>query len=209
MDFLQYLWHMEASLTQAFNEMGLWVFGVLGLIVFCETGLVVMPFLPGDSLLFAVGALLANREELSVFFSVMLLFILAASLGNVSNYAIGSGFGHWLLKSRFRSLISKTALHKAHLAYEKHGSAMIVLGRFLPVFRTFIPFVAGLSDMPWQAFCRASFLGACLWVISMLSAGYFFGQFPLVKAHFSVIVLGIVLVSLLPALIGYWLNRSQ
>lgn len=209
MDYLNYLLHIDATLTQAFTQMGVWVFGLIALIVFCETGLVVLPFLPGDSLLFAVGALLATREDTTVFFGVLLLLILAASLGNLSNYAIGSRFGHWLLQSRFRGFISERSLQKAHLAYEKHGSVMIIAGRFLPLFRTFIPFVAGLSEMPWSAFCRASFLGAGLWVISMLSAGYFFGQFELVKSHFSLIVLGIVLVSFLPAVIGYWLNRSQ
>lgn len=209
MDYVHYFLHIDASLTQAFSQMGLWVFGLIALIVFCETGLVVLPFLPGDSLLFAVGALLATRDNTGVFFGVMLLLILAASLGNISNYTIGSRFGHWLLQSRFRALISERSLQKAHLAYEKHGSAMIIAGRFLPLFRTFIPFVAGLSEMPWKAFFHASIVGASLWVVSMLSAGYFFGQFDVVKSHFSLIMLGIVLVSLLPAVIGYWLNRSQ
>lgn len=209
MTYLNYLFHLDATLTQAFTQMGFWVFWVIACVVFCETGLVVLPILPGDSLLFALGALLASREDVGLFFGVMVLLMTAAILGNISNYAIGSRFGHWLLQSRFRSLISERSLQKAHLAYEEHGAVIIIAGRFLPLFRTFIPFVAGLSQMPWLAFARASVLGAGLWVASMLCAGYFFGQFAVVKAHFSLIVFAIMLVSLLPAGVGYWLNRHQ
>jgi membrane-associated protein len=200
MEFIANAWHFIAHLDQVLGvwlrDYGSWVYGILFGIVFCETGLVVAPFLPGDSLLFAAGALWASAERNIA--ALCLTLIGAAFCGDNCNYWIGRRFGrriHRWDKSRW---INREGLERTEAFYRRHGGKMVVLARFVPVVRTFSPFVAGVGAMPYLRFLAFSVGGAAFWVVLLVSAGYWFGNIPLVRQNFSLAILAVVVVSVLP-----------
>jgi membrane-associated protein len=184
--------HLDQHLFDAVQTYGTWVYLILFVIVFCETGLVVTPFLPGDSLLFAAGALAASGS-LSLP-TVIVLLVLAAVLGDTANYWIGY-VGGVRVANRY---IKKEHLDRTHQFYERYGGKTIIIARFVPFVRTFAPFVAGLGSMTYVRFMSFNVVGGVAWVLACTLGGYFFGNLPFVRDHFSVVVLGIVFVSLLP-----------
>ena len=186
LDFFQMVLHIDQTLGVWVQQYGVWVYLVLFLIVFAETGLVVLPFLPGDSLLFIAGAFGATGSLDPVLLGALL--IVAAITGNSVNYAIGRYIGPRVFSMNLRFL-DRGALMRTHAFYEKHGGKTIVMSRFIPAVRTFAPFVAGVADMPLSRFQLFNILGALLWVVSLVAAGYFFGNIPLVKEHLNTIVL--------------------
>ncbi|MGE4434767.1 VTT domain-containing protein [Achromobacter sp.] len=186
LDFFQMVLHIDQTLGVWVQQYGVWVYLVLFLIVFAETGLVVLPFLPGDSLLFIAGAFGATGSLDPVLLAALL--IVAAITGNSVNYAIGRYIGPRVFSMNLRFL-DRGALMRTHAFYEKHGGKTIVMSRFIPVVRTFAPFVGGVAGMPLSRFQLFNILGALLWVVSLVAAGYFFGNIPLVKEHLNTIVL--------------------
>jgi membrane-associated protein len=173
---------------------------VLFLVVFCETGLVVTPFLPGDSLLFAVGALSALPESGLDIYMITGLLVVGAILGDSLNYKIGQVFGARALEGRYR-FISQRHLQRTQEFFVRYGRRAVVLARFAPIFRTFAPFVAGLARMPYPRFLFSNVLGGTIWVVGFCGAGYFFGNIPAVKSRFHIVIVAIIVISLLPAVI--------
>jgi membrane-associated protein len=213
MEFLiDFILHIDEHLVELVAMYGVWVYAVLFAIVFAETGLVVMPLLPGDSLLFATGALAA----IGVLDPIVLVVVLlaAAILGDAVNYSIGRSLGPKIFRgeqggSWFQRMINREHLQSAHEFFERHGAIAIISGRFVPIVRTFIPFVAGAGSMTYAKFASANVVGAILWVGICVGAGYLFGNVPFVKDNFSLVALGIVAVSLLPLVIGLLKNRKR
>jgi membrane-associated protein len=208
MSFLKHaadlLLHLDRTLGGVLREYGAWTYLLLFLIVFCETGLVVLPFLPGDSLLFAAGAF-AGIGALSAWWLIVLL-LLAAVLGNTVNYWVGHLIGPRLLAAR-RQLVRPEHLQRTHEFYDKYGAKTIVITRFVPILRTVAPFVAGLGRMPFGRFTAYNVMGGLLWVVVGVLAGDLFGNVPAVKNNFSLVILAIVVVSLVPAF--YELLRAR
>ena len=200
---IDFILHIDEHLLTIVNMFGDWTYLILFAIIFVETGVVIMPFLPGDSLLFAAAAMAANpKYHLDIWIFVACFFI-ASMLGDSSNYAIGHKVGHSLTKNSFLSrFIRKDDLVKTELFFEKHGGKAIIIARFMPIIRTLVPFVAASSGFPYKTFLHYNLLGNVLWVIICCSGGYFFGNFTIVKEHFSLIILGIIVVSLIPAVVG-------
>ncbi len=204
--------HLDAHLAEFVLAHGPWVYGLLFLIVFAETGLVVTPFLPGDSLLFAVGALSATGV-MNPWIAVALLLV-AAVLGDAVNYAVGHYIGPRVFtahdaKNWTHRLLNRDHLDKAHAFFEKYGGKAVVLGRFVPIVRTFVPFVAGAGSMTYGTFAFYNVTGAIAWVGICVGAGYLFGNVPVVKENFSLVVLGIILVSVVPMAIELLKSRRQ
>ena len=203
--FLDFILHINEHLAIMVQEYGVAVYGILFLIIFVETGLVVMPFLPGDSLLFAAGALCANEENGLNLFLLIGLLTIAAILGDNTNYFIGKYFGLKAteLKIGGRRLVKQKYIDDTHAFFEKHGTKAIIMARFVPIVRTFTPFVAGLGQMSYRTkFLPYDIAGGILWISSMSISGYLFGQIEWVKRHFEAVVLLIILLSLLPMIIG-------
>jgi len=199
--FTHVLLHLNLYLSAFVAQYGAWIYGLLFVIIFCVTGIVVMAILPGDSLLFASGAVAASGK-LNIYF-LMIIFISAVFLGNMLNYWVGNKLSHFLFKDNKARFFKQEYLDRAHKFYEKHGAKAIILGLFLPIFRTFIPFVAGMAKMTHFRFQLFNFLGAIIWVSVVLSASYFFGNILWVKQHFSAVIIAIIIVSVLPAFIEY------
>lgn len=197
---IDFILHIDVHLKELFEDYGIWVYGILFLIIFCETGLVVTPFLPGDSLLFAAGALTVG-SALDVHLLVLLL-IVAAVVGNVVNYTIGHFFGERLFRDPDSKLFRRDYLEKTHAFYARHGGKTIIITRFLPIVRTFAPFVAGMGAMAYPRFLLFNLAGGALWVVTFTYAGHFFGNLPVVRDNFTLLIFGIIFVSLLPMLIG-------
>jgi Uncharacterized membrane-associated protein len=196
---LDFILHVDVHLQSLMNNYGLWVYAILFLIIFCETGLVVTPFLPGDSLLFAAGALTVGTA-----LDVNLLagaLIVAAVLGNITNYTIGHFFGERLFQNPNSRVFRRDHLDKTHAFFAKHGGKTIIMTRFLPIVRTFAPFVAGMGAMTYKRFMAFNFIGGFLWVVSFVYAGHFFGNLPVVRKNFTMLIIGIIVISLLPLLI--------
>jgi membrane-associated protein len=206
MELLAWAWdlavHLDQHLAAFVAQYGRWVYVLLFAIVFCETGLVVTPFLPGDSLLFVVGTLAAvgNMD----IFVVMAVLIAAALCGDNVNYWVGRWFGTNLLAK----WINPAYLQRTHQFYARHGGKTIIIARFMPIVRTYVPFVAGLGSMPYPRYIAFCVAGALLWVISLCSAGYFFGNIPVVKSNLTVVILVIVLLSISPGVIAWLKSRS-
>lgn len=199
--------HLDKSLNGIIQNYGIWTYLFLFLIVFCETGLVVTPFLPGDSLIFASGALAAMGSlNVTAFFTT---FFLAAVIGDTVNYHIGKKIGAKLLERENIKYIKKDHIIKAHKFYEKHGSMTIVIGRFIPIIRTFVPFVAGMGEMYYLKFIVYNILGGFLWVSLFLGGGYFFGNLPFLKNNFSVVLVAIIAISVVPAIIAFIKERKN
>jgi membrane-associated protein len=195
--------HLQEHLHQLTQNYGWWVYGILFLIIFCETGLVVMPFLPGDSLLFAVGALAADPASgLNLWTASGLIFV-AAVLGDTANYSIGKCSGE-RMATRFPRIIKQKHLDVTNEFFEKYGGKTIILARFVPIVRTFAPFVAGSGAMNYRRFMTFNVVGAFLWVVTLVPAGWFFGNIPIVKENFELVVIGIIVISVLPMVYEIW-----
>ncbi len=198
--------HLDDHLSAIMQQYGTWTYAILFAIIFCETGLVVTPFLPGDSLLFATGALAAGGP-----LNIGLLFVLlvvAAIAGDTVNYWIGSFIGPKAFQSRSRFL-KREYLERTHAFYEKHGGKTIILARFIPIIRTFAPFVAGIGKMTYSHFLSYNVVGGIVWIALFLFAGYFFGNLPAVKHNFSLVILGIIIVSVLPGVYEFLKHRKE
>jgi membrane-associated protein len=190
--------HLDKSLEHIVSAYGIWVYAILVAIVFCETGLVVTPFLPGDALLFAVGAYSISHPDAGLRWPVAMgLLFVAAILGNLVNFMIGATLGGKIFKEN-ALILKKEYLDKTHLFFEKHGAKAIIMARFLPIFRTLSPFVAGMASMDRRKFTIYTVVGSFLWVFLMMIAGVIFGQIDWVKKHFEAVVLGIIVISMLP-----------
>ncbi len=200
MELIDFILHIDQYLEVFLQDYGVWVYAILFLIIFVETGLVVMPFLPGDSLLFATGMLAAQfPESLNVWLVLILLFI-AAVLGDTVNYSIGKQIGMRIINFKIlgKQPVTIEHINKTHSFYEKYGSKTIVIARFVPIVRTLAPFVAGIGRMNYATFLTYNFVGGFIWVFGITLAGYFLGTIPLIKDNFSKVVLLIILVSVLP-----------
>lgn len=195
--FFDFILHLDVHLLALTQQYGMWIYAILFLIIYSETGLVIAPFLPGDSLLFVAGAL-CGMGALQLEWLVPLL-VLAAFGGDNTNYWIGRLVGMRLLKFAGGRLIKREHIDKTHAFYERHGGKTVVLARFLPIIRTFAPFVAGIGLMDYRKFMLFSALGSVAWITSLSVAGYFFGNIPVVKNNLTLIILGIIVISLLPA----------
>jgi membrane-associated protein len=200
--FIDFLLHAENHLRWFIEHYGMWVYALLFLIVFCETGLVVTPFLPGDSLLFAVGAL-ASQGMMNPWILWGSL-IIAGILGDSVNYAIGRWLGPKVFHFESNMFFKKEYLMRAHAFYEKYGGRAIVLARFVPIVRTFAPFVAGIGTMNYGRFAFFNVFGAILWVSLFVGGGFFFGSLPIVKSNMKIVILGIIFVSILPIAWEWW-----
>jgi membrane-associated protein len=211
-EFVEYILHFDKHLAELVNAYGPWVYGLLFAIIFAETGLVVTPFLPGDSLLFAAGALAATGSFEP--WRLTGLLFLAAFMGNAVNYSIGRAIGPRVFRQTDQSglmhrLLNRRHLERAHAFFEEYGGKAVILGRFVPIVRTFVPFVAGAAQMTPRAFVFYNFVGAAGWVGLCIGAGLLFGNVPIVKKNFPLVALGIVIVSLLPAVYEYLKHRRK
>lgn len=211
--FLDFFLHLDDHLRQIITDYQNWTYLILFLIIFIETGLVIWPFLPGDSLLFAVGTFAATGE-LNLAMLLVLLFI-AAVLGDTVNYLIGKYFGEKMLQFKFRgkNLVKEKHMEKTHSFYEKHGPKTIILARFVPIVRTFAPFVAGIGKMHYGKFITYNIVGGFIWVFGITLLGYFFGNIPIVAKNFEIVVLGIIGISVLPIIYelakGYFSKNKE
>lgn len=199
--------NLDQTLIAWSQMMGPWLYVVLFLIIFAETGLIVTPFLPGDSLLFAAGALCALESGLKIELLCPLL-IVAAIIGDSLNYAIGSRLGSKVFQQKNSRFFKYDHLMKAQTFYNKYGGRAIILGRFMPIVRTFVPFVAGVANMEYLAFLKSNVFGAILWIASFLFAGFFFGNLPVVKTNFHIVIFAVIIISFLPVAIEVWRARK-
>jgi membrane-associated protein len=206
--FIDIVLHLDKHLAVLVQQYGVWIYAILFVIIFSETGFVVTPFLPGDSLLFVAGALAAIGEggmDIGVLIAVLLA---GAVLGNMLNYQIGRYLGPKVFQWEDSRFFNKAALLKTHDFYEKHGGKTLVISRFLPLFRTFAPFVAGIGSMTYARFTLFNLIGALGWVVSLCLAGYWFGNLPWIRQNLSVVIVGIIVVSLLPVIVGYVKHKT-
>lgn len=204
--FLDFFLHLDVHLFAMIQDYGLWIYGILFLIIFVETGLVIMPFLPGDSLLFAAGTFCAGVvndagevAELNLWI-VLGLLVVAAILGDGLNYYLGRSVGLKVLKwkIRGRQLVKQKYIDQTHAFYEKHGPKTIIIARFVPIVRTFAPFVAGIGEMSYKKFLQFNIVGGLAWVVGLTLVGYFFGNLPFVQENFETVIFGIIGLSILP-----------
>ena len=196
---IDFILHIDQHLTELAAQYGVWIYGILFLIIFCETGLVVMPLLPGDSLLFAAGSI-AAIGEMNIHLMVVLL-IIAAILGDAVNFMIGKFFGEKLFANPNSKIFKQSHLQKTQQFYAKHGGKTIILARFIPIVRTFAPFVAGMGHMTYHHFLAYNVIGGVLWVTIFSYLGYFFGNMDIVKDNLSLVLVAIIVLSILPAII--------
>ena len=202
-DVINAFLHLDKTLDQVMRDYHTWVYLILFAIIFCETGLVVTPFLPGDSLLFAAGSLAAiSGSVLEVHWLFLLLFS-AAVMGDTTNYWIGRFIGPKIFHKENVRFLNRKHLDRTHAFYEKHGGKTVVIARFMPIIRTFAPFVAGIGSMNYIKFLCFSVSGTILWVGGFVLGGYFFGNIPLVKRNFTLVIMVIIVISLMPALIAF------
>jgi membrane-associated protein len=205
--FIDVVLHLDRHLQVLVAQYGAWVYLILFVIVFCETGLVVTPFLPGDSLLFVAGTV-AAAGGMDVHLLVVLL-IIAAILGDTVNYWIGNYLGPRVFHYQDSRWLNRKHLERAHAFYERHGGKTIVIARFVPIIRTYAPFVAGIGAMSYARFVAYNVGGAVLWVVSLAYAGYFFGNLPIVKNNLTLVIIGIIILSIMPGVIEYLRHRSR
>ncbi|MEI7769570.1 MAG: DedA family protein [Chloroflexales bacterium] len=205
---IDFILHIDRYLGDFVTAYGGWTIGILFVVIFCETGLVFTPFLPGDSLLFAAGAIAALHPAALPLPLLIILMIIAAILGDTANYWIGASLGRWLL-DRPRPLIKPEYIDRTHRFFEKYGGKTIILARFVPIVRTFAPFVAGVGKMSYRHFLTFNVVGGVIWAPLFLCAGYFFGQFEFVQKNFELVALAIVLVSVLPIVVEFALARMR
>jgi membrane-associated protein len=205
--FIDWVLHLDTHLDILIQACGPWTYLLLFIVIFCETGLVVTPFLPGDSLLFAVGAFAARGSlDLTV---ITLALAVAAIVGDTANYWIGFIVGPKVFQRDDVRFLNKKHLDRTHEFYERHGGKTIILARFIPIIRTFAPFVAGIGSMTYARFISYNVFGGILWVLLFVGGGYFFGNLPVVKEHFSLVIMAIIIISILPGVIEYVRQRRQ
>lgn len=203
--FVDVILHLDLHLRELAQTYGGWVYAVLFLIVFLETGVVVTPFLPGDSLLFVAGTI-AAAGELNV--HVLVLFLIAAAIaGDSLNYAIGRYLGPRVFRFEDSRFFKRAYLDRTHAFFERHGGKAIIIARFVPIIRTYAPFVAGIGAMDYRRFLMFNVTGAVLWVVLLTYAGFFFGNLPLVRNNLTAVILGIIVLSVMPAIIEFWRAR--
>ena len=205
--FVDVVLHLDVHLVRMVAEYGVWIYAILFAIIFSETGFVVTPFLPGDSLLFVAGAVAATGGMNAHLLALVL--VAAAFLGNTTNYAIGRWLGRHFFTDRGSRWLNPEYLDRAHAFYERHGGKAVVLSRFVPIVRTYIPFVAGMGSMTPSRFTAFNLAGAVAWVCLLVYAGFFFGNIPWVKGNLTAIILGIVALSLLPVVIAWLRARGE
>jgi membrane-associated protein len=205
--FVSFFLHLDEHLNSIIQTYGTWTYIILFLIIFCETGLVVAPLLPGDSLLFAAGTFAASGSlNLGL---VLTLLLIAAILGDAVNYWIGNLLGPKVFNNPDSRIFKQEYLEKTQGFYDKYGSKTIIIARFVPIVRTFAPFVAGIGKMKYSTFLTYNIIGAVLWVLSCTLLGYFFGNIPIVKDNFELAIFGIIGISVLPVMIEMWKHRSD
>ena len=207
LQLIDFILHVDSYLEAFVQNHGAWVYALLFLIIFVETGLVVMPFLPGDSLLFIVGAMCG--ADVMSWPLVVVLLLVAAIAGDQTNYSIGRYFGPKVFQWENSRFFNRQAFEQAHAFYEKYGGITIVLARFMPFIRTFVPFVAGVADMTRSKFTTYNVLGGVIWVVGLTLAGYLFGNLPFVQTHLSKIIWALILVPGLLTLLGAWRARRS
>ena len=205
--FIDIVLHLDTHLLALTQQYGVWIYAILFLIIYCETGLVVTPFLPGDSLLFVAGAL-CGMGSLEIKLLAPLL-MLAAFSGDNTNYWIGRLIGKQLVHRTDSRLFKREYLDNTHAFYKKHGGKTILFARFMPIFRTFAPFVAGIGRMSYRLFALFSALGSLAWIGGLTVAGYFFGNIPVIKNNLTLMVIGIIFISLLPAILEFIRHHRQ
>lgn len=213
--FLDFFLHLDDHLFEMILNYGVWIYAILFLIIFVETGLVVMPFLPGDSLLFAAGTFCAGitkdgqTAELNLWL-VLILLLIAAVIGDALNYYLGKRVGLKMLqwKIRGKQLVKQEYIDKTHTFYEKHGPKTIIIARFVPIVRTFAPFVAGIGEMSYGKFFRFNLIGGFSWVVGLTLLGYFFGGLEIVQENFETVIFGIILISIIPIIIEFIRNKA-
>jgi membrane-associated protein len=208
--FIDLVLHIDRHLGELIQQFGPWMYVLLFLIIFCETGLVVTPFLPGDSLLFAVGTFCALPPPSNLSLGTLLLILpVAAILGDTVNYWIGAKLGPRIFRGENVRFLNRKHLERTHEFYERYGGKTIILARFMPIVRTFAPFVAGMGKMTYRKFMSYNVIGGIIWIVSFLLLGYFFGNMPVVKKNFSLVILAIIILSILPAVIEFWRERRR
>ena len=207
--FTDIILYMDTHLNQWMNLFGPWIYVILFFVIFCETGLVVTPFLPGDSLLFALGALAASQGSTLRLSLLAVVLILASVVGDSVNYTMGHYLGPRVFKKKDSWWFRKENLLRTQAFYDRHGGKTIVLARFMPIIRTFAPFVAGIGRMRYRRFMSFNIFGGAGWVLSFLLAGYFFGNLPMVKHNFHMVILVIIFLSCLPGLIHYLKSQKS
>lgn len=207
MPIVEFILHCDEYIGQFINDYGNFVYAILFLVIFVETGLVVMPFLPGDSLIFAAGAF-AGIGDLS-FWALFVLLITAAIVGDTLNYEIGKHFGRKLVENKRFTLVKKENLDKADALIAKYGSFAVFIKRFMPIIRTIVPFVVGMGKLDFKKFMIYNALGGICWVLLFLCLGFFFGNIPVVADHFSLVVIGIVILSVIPVIWAFFKEKSK
>jgi membrane-associated protein len=206
---VDFVLHLDKYLSVILESVGLWSYLVFFAVIFAETGLVVTPFLPGDSLVFTLGALAAAPDSPLRIGWVFVVLSAAAILGDSANYAIGKYFGSLILKKQGAWFLKKEHIERTHRFYEKYGSKTIVLARFVPIVRTFAPFVAGVGRMSYPHFLTYNVAGGLLWITLFAFGGYFFGNTPMVQKNFGLVIIAIIIISILPAVIEIWKERRR
>lgn len=204
---IDFILHIEVHLDYLIVNYQTWTYAILFLIIFCETGLVVTPFLPGDSLLFAIGAFTARGSF--DFWAISLLLLVAAIIGDSVNYAIGKYFGPKFFHKTDSKIFNKAYLAKAQSFYDKHGAKTIIIARFVPIVRTFAPFVAGIGHMTYRKFMFYNVVGAVLWIFIFIPLGYFFGNLPFIQENFKVVMIAIIFISILPGIVEFLRGRNK
>lgn len=211
MEFLHllvdFILHIEVHLDYLIQTYHTWTYLILFMIIFCETGVVVLPFLPGDSLLFAIGAFAARGSF--DFWTIAIALLIAAIAGDSLNYAIGKYIGPKVFTKNNSRLFNKDHLLKAQAFYEKYGAKAIIIARFIPIVRTFAPFVAGIGEMTYKKFMTYNVVGAILWIFIFIPLGYFFGNLPFVQSNFKLVMIAIIILSVLPAGIEFLRERNK
>lgn len=203
--FIDFFLHLDRHLSVIIQDYGVWTYAILFLIIFCETGLVVTPILPGDSLLFAVGSFAAiGALDVRI---VLITLTVAAILGDTVNYAVGHFMGPKVFLKKDSRIFRKEYLDKTHRFYERYGGKTIIFARFVPIVRTFAPFVAGVGSMSYSRFIAFNIVGGVAWIAAFILAGYFFGAIPMVKKNFSMVIFAIIFLSILPGVIEYLRHR--
>ncbi len=213
MNSIQYLidhiLHIDVYLNAFVTTYGFWTYLILFLIIFCETGLIVTPFLPGDSLLFAAGSIAAQSDNSFNAFILFIILVIASTLGNQLNFLIGKFLGPRVITAKESWLLNKKHLVQAQNFYTQHGGQTIIFARFLPIIRTFAPFVAGIGNMNVMQFSLFNIVSALLWIGSLISLGYFLGSLPIIKEHFTIVIYAIIGISLLPAVVAYFRKKGM
>lgn len=213
MNFIDIALHLDIYLSQIISSFGIWTYVILFMIIFIETGVVVIPFLPGDSLLFVVGALYAAEATQSLGSNFIWIavagMIIAAILGDTLNFHIGKAIGPKIFSKENTRFLNKKNLMKAHHFYEKHGGKVVVIARFIPIIRDFAPFVAGIGAMNYKRFILFNIIGGIAWVTIGIAAGYLFGNIPFIKQNFSLVILAIVFISCIPMAVAYLSSKTK